>query len=95
MAKQDREFKDVYWLRLVEVTDTGLRVTLKREVTESLGVALKHYDEWILEHEKVTDKKLLVDILYIHEGQFFTMREHHCFSRHECEVSENVMRVEW
>ena len=30
MAKQDREFKDVYWLRLVEVTDTGLRVTLER-----------------------------------------------------------------
>ena len=40
MAKQDREFKDVYWLRLVEVTDVGLRVTLEREVTESLGVAL-------------------------------------------------------
>ena len=30
MAKQDREFKDVYWLRLIEVTDTGLRVTLER-----------------------------------------------------------------
>ena len=42
MAKQDREFKDVYWLRLVEVTDAGLRVTLEREITESIGVALKH-----------------------------------------------------
>ena len=94
MAKQDREFKDVYWLRLIEVTDTGLRITLEREVTESIGVALKHYDEWILEHENVTDKRLLVDIQYKHEGQFSTLREHHLWNRHECEVTEDVMKVE-
>ena len=94
MAKGDKEFKDVYWLRLIEVTDTGLRITLEREVTESLGVALKHYDEWILEHENVTDKKLLVDILYIHEQQFHTIREHHLWDRHECEVTEDVMKAE-
>ena len=80
MAKGDKEFKDVYWLRLVEVTDTGLRVTLEREVTESIGVALKHYDEWILEHENVKDKRLLVDILYIHEGQFHTIKERRLWS---------------
>ena len=93
MAKQDREFKDVYWLRLIEVTDTGLRITLEREVTETLGAALKHYEEWILEHEKVTDKRLLVDILYIHDGQFSTIREHHLWNRYECKVTENVIRL--
>ena len=55
---------------------------------------LKHYDEWILEHENTTDKRLLVDILYIHEGQFSTLREHHLWNRHECEVTEDVMKVE-
>ena len=94
MAKDEKEYKDVYWTSIKEY-DNGLRKTIKKEVFEGLGGALKRYEEWILESEGVHDKKLLVDILFIHEGQFFTIREHHCWDRHECEVTEDTLRVEW
>ena len=84
MAKEEREKRDVYWVSLKEYNN-GIRTSLKKEVFESASGALKRYEEWVLDYEKETDKQLLVDILYIHEGYFSTIKEFHLWERRECE----------
>ena len=84
MAKEEREKRDVYWVSLREHSNR-IRTTLKKEVFESASGALKRYEEWVLDHEKEADRQLLVDILYIHEGYFSTIKEFHLWERRECE----------
>lgn len=93
MAKEEREIKDVYWLRLVEVSNTGIRKELKREVSESSGKVFKLYSEWIADANSVKDKKMLVDILFISQGMFYTIREHHCWDGKECEISGKTLKI--
>ena len=92
MAKQDKEFRDVYWVSVKEYYN-GLRPTLKREVYETLGGAFKKYEELILEYKTVQDKKLIVDIVYIHEGRFYTIKERRLWDDYECRPIDGVLML--
>lgn len=74
MAKEEREFKDVYWVRLLERQQGGIRQQQELHRYESSAGALKKFEELILEHEG-KEGQWIVDILFIHEGQFFTVKE--------------------
>ena len=74
MAKEEREFKDVYWVRLMQRFPTGIRQQEQLHRYESSAGALKKYEELILENEG-REGQWVVDILFIHEGQFFTVKE--------------------
>ena len=74
MAKEEREFKDVYWVRLLERQQGGIRQQQELHRFESSAGALKKFEELVLEHEG-TEGQWIVDILFIHEGQFFTVKE--------------------
>ena len=74
MAKEEREFKDVYWVRLLERQQGGIRQQQELHRFESSAGALKKFEELVLEHE-AKEGQWIVDILFIHEGQFFTVKE--------------------
>ena len=74
MAKRDDEFRDVYWVRLLERQPSGVRQQQELHRFESSAGALKKYEELVLEHEG-KDGQWIVDILFIHEGQFSTIKE--------------------
>lgn len=74
MAKEEREFKDVYWVRLLERQQGGIRQQQELHRFESSAGALKKFEELVLEHEG-KEGQWIVDILFIHEGQFFTVKE--------------------
>jgi hypothetical protein len=74
MAKEEREFKDVYWVRLLERQQGGIRQQQELHRYESSAGALKKFEELVLEHEG-KEGQWIVDILFIHEGQFFTVKE--------------------
>lgn len=74
MAKEEREFKDVYWVRLLERQQGGIRQQQELHRFESSAGALKKFEELVLEHEG-KEGQWIVDVLFIHEGQFFTVKE--------------------
>ena len=74
MAKEEREFKDVYWVRLLERQQGGIRQQQELHRFESSAGALKKFEELVLEHEG-KGGQWIVDVLFIHEGQFFTVKE--------------------
>lgn len=74
MAKDEREFKDVYWVRLLERQPGGIRQQQELHRFESSAGALKKYEELILENEG-KEGQWIVDVLFIHEGQFTTIEE--------------------
>lgn len=74
MAKEEREFKDIYWVRLVERLPSGIRQQQELYKFESSAGALKKFEEMVLDNEG-KDGQWIVDILFIHEGQFFTIKE--------------------
>lgn len=74
MAKEEREFKDVYWVRLLERQQGGIRQQQELHRYESSAGALKKFEELVLEHEG-KEGQWIVDVLFIHEGQFFTVKE--------------------
>ena len=74
MAKEEKEMRDVYWVSLKERDERGIRTTLEKKVFESMGGALKQYNDWVLEYESVNDKKLIVDVIFIKDGCFYTIR---------------------
>lgn len=85
MAKEEKEMRDVYWVSLKERDEKGIRTTLEKHVYESAGGAYKKYEELIYEWEsKQTDKMLIVDILFIKDGCFNTIREKHLWDMKEC-----------
>ena len=73
MAKKD-EFRDVYWVRLLERQPSGIRQQQELHRFESSAGALKKFEELVLENESKTGQ-WIVDILFIHEGQFSTIKE--------------------
>ena len=84
MAKEEREIRDVFWVCLKERDERGVRTTLEKKVFEGMGGALKQYNDWVLEYESVKDKQLIVDVIFIKEGCFYTIREFHLYERREC-----------
>ena len=74
MAKEEREFKDIYWVRLLERQQGGIRQQQELHRYESSAGALKKFEELVLEHEG-KEGQWIVDVLFIHEGQFFTVKE--------------------
>ena len=84
MAKEEKEMRDVYWVSLKERDERGVRTTLEKKVFEGMGGALKQYNDWVLEYESVKDKQLIVDVIFIKEGCFYTIREFHLYERREC-----------
>jgi hypothetical protein len=73
MAKKD-EFRDVYWVRLLERQPSGIRQQQELHRFESSAGALKKFEELVLENEGKAGQ-WIVDILFIHEGQFSTIKE--------------------
>ena len=84
MAKEEKEMRDVYWVSLKERNERGVRTTLEKKVFEGMGGALKQYNDWVLEYESVKGKQLIVDVIFIKEGCFYTIREFHLYERREC-----------
>jgi hypothetical protein len=74
MAKEEREFKDIYWVRLLERKPSGIRQQQELHKFESSAGALKKFEELVLDNEG-KDGQWIVDILFIHEGQFSTIKE--------------------
>jgi hypothetical protein len=74
MAKEEREFKDIYWVRLLERQPSGIRQQQELHKFESSAGALKKFEELVLDNEG-KDGQWIVDILFIHEGQFSTIKE--------------------
>lgn len=75
MAKKD-ELRDVYWVRLLERQPSGIRQQQELHRYESSAGALKKFEELVLENEGKAGQ-WIVDILFIHEGQFSTIKEKH------------------
>ena len=73
MAKKD-EFRDVYWVRLLERQPSGIRQQQELHRFESSAGALKKFEELVLENEGKAGQ-WIVAILFIHEGQFSTIKE--------------------
>jgi hypothetical protein len=73
MAKKD-ELRDVYWVRLLERQPSGIRQQQELHKFESSAGALKKFEEMVLDNEG-KDGQWIVDILFIHEGQFSTIKE--------------------
>lgn len=84
MAKEEKEMRDVYWVSLKERDERGVRATLEKKVFEGMGGALKQYNDWVLEYESVNDKQLIVDVIFIKDGCFYTIKEFHLYERREC-----------
>ena len=74
MAKKDEELKPVYWVRLLERQPSGIRQQQELHRFESSAGALKKFEELVLENEGKAGQ-WIVDILFIHEGQFSTIKE--------------------
>ena len=77
MAKEEKEFRDVYWVCLKEYIEPGLRITIEKHVYESSAGALKKYEDLILENEGKKDKQSLVDVVFISQGKFSSLKEKH------------------
>ena len=73
MASKD-ELRDVYWVRLLERQPSGIRQQQELHRFESSAGALKKFEELVLENEGKAGQ-WIVDVLFIHEGQFFTIKE--------------------
>lgn len=74
MAKKDEELKSVYWVRLLERQPSGIRQQQELHRFESASAALKKFEELVLENEG-KEGQWIVDILFIHEAQFSTIKE--------------------
>ena len=74
MAKKDEELKSVYWVRLLERQPSGIRQQQELHRFESSAGALKKFEELVLENEGKAGQ-WIVDVLFIHEGQFSTIKE--------------------
>ena len=72
--KDDKEFRDVYWVRLIERLPSGIRQTEELHRIESSAGALKKFEELVLENEG-KEGQWIVDVLFVHEGQFSTIKE--------------------
>lgn len=78
MAKEEKEYKDIYRTMLKERTPQGYRIEIERYDYEGIAGAIKKYEDLITEYEgKHTDKMLLVELQYISDGQFHTLKERH------------------
>lgn len=71
MAREERK-RDVYWVRVLERTDTGLRLEIERYMYESVAGALKKFEDLCLQYNK---PPYIVDILFICDSQFHTIKE--------------------
>lgn len=77
MAKEERERLDIYWICVKEYRD-GLRFTLEKYTSESGAGALKKYEDLIMEYTSYKgDKKILIEVQYISQGKFSTLKERH------------------
>lgn len=71
MAREERKH-DVYWTRVLERLDTGVRREVERHVFESVAGANKKFEELCLKYNKAP---YIVDILFIFDSQFHTIKE--------------------
>lgn len=84
MAKEEREIRDVFWVCLKERDERGVRKTLEKYVFEGAGGAYKKYEELIYQYEPTKGRMLIVDIVFIKDGMFNTIREKHLWDMREC-----------
>lgn len=77
LSKGEREFKDVYITALKERTEDGCRHTLEAYRYESVSGAIKKYEDLILDHEGCKDKLLLVELQFITQNRYMTLKEKH------------------
>lgn len=89
MAKSDREFKEIYRVSLKERTVEGYRIEIERYDYQSAAGALKKYEDLIGDNISKQDKKLLVELQFIYEGKFSTLRERHLWEDKEYESNYN------
>jgi hypothetical protein len=81
MAEKERELKDVYIVYIKEFTPGRLRLPVEKHVFESAAGAIRKYEDLILEYEgKQADKRLLVELQLITQGQYFTLKEKHLWN---------------
>lgn len=71
MAREERKH-DVYWTRVLERTDNGLRLEVEKYVSESVASANMKFEELCLKYNK---EPYIVDILFICDSQFHTIKE--------------------
>lgn len=77
MAKE-KEYKDIYRVSLKERNNIGLRFELERYDYEGVSGAVKRYEDLITEYEGKHDgRMLLVELQFISDGQFRTLKERH------------------
>lgn len=89
MAKEEgkKELKDVYRVYVKERTEKGFRLELERYEYESAAGAIKKYEEIVMELEgKKTDKMLIVELQFISEGCFHSLREKHLWDGFSHEI---------
>ena len=77
MARDDKEFKDVYVVYLKEYTKQGYRIPIETYRHESVSGAIKKYEDLILENEGHCDKRLLVELQFISQNRYMTLKEKH------------------
>ncbi len=79
MAKDDRK-RDVYWVRALTRSDTGVRKEVERHVYESVAGALKKFEDLCLQYNKAP---YIVDVLFICDSQFHTIKEKRMVDKQE------------
>ena len=77
MAKSnDKEWADVYWVCLKR-KEGYLRIALETYKYESSSGAIMKYEQLIMENEHKKGEGLFVELLFISEGRFSTLKEQH------------------
>lgn len=77
MAKSDRELKDVYIVSLKERTEDGCRLPIEVHRYDSVSGAIKKYEDLILDNEGHSDNLLLVELQFITQNRYMTLKEKH------------------
>ena len=78
MASEKREIKNVYRVSIKERNELGHRIELERYDYETGIGAIRKYEELVMEYDsRNADKKLLIELQFITEGKFFSIREKH------------------
>lgn len=78
LAKEEREYKDVYVVSLKQRTDDGRRLPIQTIKTHSSGKALMEYERLIMDNEGKSGQGLFVEMQLIHQGiRYMTLEERH------------------
>lgn len=79
MVKEEKDKRPIYRVGLKEHTSDGRRLPIIEKDFESSSGAIKQYEDFVAEysHKKDETRELIVEMQFIFEGKFTTLKEVH------------------